>query len=411
MFVIQQGVRWSNMESIYEPNEDSYFFQKYVMKYARGDVLDMGTGSGIQATSALQVKSVRSVLATDVNKQAVKYVNDLIKKDGLKKIKVIHSDLFSNIPQNRKFDTIIFNPPYLPDDEMEPEGILKRATTGGKNGWESIEAFFGQALRYLKENGRIYLVFSSLTSKEKVEEIIKLHLLDFEVLGQKKIDFETLYVYSCHRSRLLETFEKYKITEVRALAKGKRGVVYYGKMKGREVAVKIMNPKSKAGDRIQMEINWLKRLNAHGIGPKLIAHNHDFFIMEFCRGLPIVEYIDSMPSDQPQTKSQIKKVLCDVFKQCYKMDELKVEKLEMHTPHKHIIVGNTVKMIDFERARHNPNPKNVTQFCQFVTSTNVFVALREKGFTVNRDRIRKLCQWYKSNANEKNLERIMKELK
>ena len=38
---------------IYEPREDSYLIQKYLENYAKVDlVLDMGTGSGIQAGPA-----------------------------------------------------------------------------------------------------------------------------------------------------------------------------------------------------------------------------------------------------------------------------------------------------------------------------------------------------------------------
>ena len=91
---------------IYEPSEDSYLLAKYVDKFSKGKVLDLGTGSGIQAETAL--KHTKEVLATDISKEAVKFV----KKKG---IKARISDLFSNI--NEKFDLIIFNPPYLPREK------------------------------------------------------------------------------------------------------------------------------------------------------------------------------------------------------------------------------------------------------------------------------------------------------
>ena len=61
---------------IYEPAEDSFLLQKYVKKYAKGKVLDMGTGSGIQAEAA------KDVLAVDVNPECVEYV----KKKGIRAI-------------------------------------------------------------------------------------------------------------------------------------------------------------------------------------------------------------------------------------------------------------------------------------------------------------------------------------
>ena len=95
---------------IYEPGEDSFLLAKYVEKFAKGNVLDIGTGSGVQAENAL--KFSKDVLAVDIDKKAVSYV----KKRGVK-AKV--SDLFSNV--KGKFDLIIFNPPYLPDEELEDE--------------------------------------------------------------------------------------------------------------------------------------------------------------------------------------------------------------------------------------------------------------------------------------------------
>ncbi|MBE0633024.1 methyltransferase, partial [Candidatus Bathyarchaeota archaeon] len=40
------------MGEVYKPGEDSYLLQRYVEKLVGGTVLDMGTGSGIQAVSA-----------------------------------------------------------------------------------------------------------------------------------------------------------------------------------------------------------------------------------------------------------------------------------------------------------------------------------------------------------------------
>src|SRR3989344_9287758 len=225
-------LRGRGMQNVYEPREDSYLLQKEVKKYAHGDVLDMGTGSGIQAITASESKKVKSVLAVDLNRHAVKYVSDLVKKEGLKKIKVLHSDLFSNI-QNKKFDTIIFNPPYLPEDEREPSDEMKRAISGGRHGWEVLSTFIDHAVSRLNNNGNILIVFSSLTNKEKVEEIVSSHLLDFKKLSQQNVGFETLYVYLITKSNLLQKFEKHGISDVKVLAKGHRGLVYKGNYKGK----------------------------------------------------------------------------------------------------------------------------------------------------------------------------------
>jgi release factor glutamine methyltransferase len=72
-------------------------------------VLDIGSGSGIQAETALNSKA-KSVLATDINPESIKLLRS-------KKINAINSNLFTKV--KGKFDLIIFNPPYLPLDKRE----------------------------------------------------------------------------------------------------------------------------------------------------------------------------------------------------------------------------------------------------------------------------------------------------
>jgi len=172
---------------IYEQSEDSELLAKYVEKYAKGKVLDIGTGSGIQAEAALRF--TKNVLAVDVDEESVNYV----KKKG---IKAKISDLFSNVWG--KFDLIIFNPPYLPDEKLEDEES-KKITTGGKHGYEILERFFAQVDNHLNENGKILIVFSSLTNKNKVNKIIKKNNFKFQLLESKKLFFEELYGYLVYK--------------------------------------------------------------------------------------------------------------------------------------------------------------------------------------------------------------------
>jgi len=164
---------------IYEPAEDSYLLQKYVKELVRGKVLDMGTGSGVQALTALE--NTKEVIAVDVNAEAV----DFVKKKG---VNGIVSDLFDSV--NGKFDWIIFNPPYLPEDQNEPEDS-KLATTGGKKGSEVLEKFLKEAKDYLKPGGKILVLVSSLTGDPEV--MFKDY--KYECLEKKKVFFEELVVY------------------------------------------------------------------------------------------------------------------------------------------------------------------------------------------------------------------------
>ena len=84
-------------ENVYEPREDSYFLAQYVKKHAKGKVLDVGTGGGIQAEAAAIRSQVKSVLAVDINPHALKFVDNINRKEysHFKKVKTRKSDLFS----------------------------------------------------------------------------------------------------------------------------------------------------------------------------------------------------------------------------------------------------------------------------------------------------------------------------
>lgn len=124
------------------PSIQSMFLLQYTGIEKGEDVLDLGTGTGIQAIFAAQ--KAHSILATDLGEQAVKNARFNIKWHKLQnKIQVVRGDLFEPVPKDRKFDVIINNIDYPFNKKTQ---FL----------WEVHERFFRQVKNYMKPQGRIY---------------------------------------------------------------------------------------------------------------------------------------------------------------------------------------------------------------------------------------------------------------
>jgi len=179
------------MNSIYQPLEDSRLLQDTLKEYLKKiptniKILDMGSGSGIQAQTCKDLK-FKNILTSDINPEAIKH----LKKE---KFKTILSNLFSKIPKTKKFDLIIFNPPYLPEDKREPSDS-RLQTTAGKKGYELIIKFLKQAKKHLTKNGKIILLFSSLSKPKIIISESKKQNYTIKKLNQTSLFFEKLFVY------------------------------------------------------------------------------------------------------------------------------------------------------------------------------------------------------------------------
>lgn len=140
-------------------------------------ILDIGTGSGaIALTIGLEAPSTK-ILAVDISDKAIEIAN--INKDKLEvsNVKIIKSDIFSNVTYSM-FDVIVSNPPYISNDEI-------RYVSTDTLLHEPIEALFAkndglyfyyeisrQAKDYLNQGG--YLAFEiGFKQADAVIEILK----------------------------------------------------------------------------------------------------------------------------------------------------------------------------------------------------------------------------------------------
>ncbi|MEM1539042.1 MAG: class I SAM-dependent methyltransferase [Candidatus Bathyarchaeia archaeon] len=159
---------WSN---VYEPAEDSFLFAENLTLEKDEVVLDMGTGCGILGIVAAHKASI--VIAVDINPHAVRCAKENARLNGVAdKIFLVQGDLFAPVKVVKIFDLILFNAPYLPTDLSEGQSWIERAWAGGVNGRTVLDRFLDNFSAYLKDNGRVLLMQSTLADVDKTLKIL-----------------------------------------------------------------------------------------------------------------------------------------------------------------------------------------------------------------------------------------------
>ena len=142
----------------YETEEVLHACLPFINKNSR--VLDLCCGSGYLGLS-IKHKTNADVVLSDMDDEAILQTQENAQLNNLH-VQVIKSDLFDNI--QGKFDLIVSNPPYIPDDHVLDESVVKHepkiALFGGKDGNDFYKKIIAQAPNFLTPQGVLVLEIS-----------------------------------------------------------------------------------------------------------------------------------------------------------------------------------------------------------------------------------------------------------
>ncbi|MBB6645182.1 HemK2/MTQ2 family protein methyltransferase [Halobellus ruber] len=187
---------------VYEPAEDSGLLASAIEKRGHGRLLEVGTGSGWVAERAAATDGVTEVVASDRSPHACRAAQDRTGADGGPAFAVVRADLVAAFTHDA-FDTVAFNPPYLPTDpENEWDDWMERALSGGESGRELIEPFLESVPRVLRPDGIVLLLVSSLAGYDAVLDYATDRGFDIDdgAVVEESYPFETLSVVALRPS-------------------------------------------------------------------------------------------------------------------------------------------------------------------------------------------------------------------
>jgi release factor glutamine methyltransferase len=171
-------------ERPYGYSEDSRLLGKFLSTVeGTGCFLEIGVGGGRNLLMLEQLQKFDTIVGTDLIRLSS------IRGKLPRTLELVIADKASCF-RSGCFDIVAFNPPYLPS-----EGILDRATDGGRGGVEVPLQFLESAISVLKKEGKIIMVLSSDDSIEDVKTFCENHHLLFTKVAETALFFETLFLF------------------------------------------------------------------------------------------------------------------------------------------------------------------------------------------------------------------------
>jgi methylase of polypeptide subunit release factors len=242
-------IQLSSVEEVYQPSHDSFLFLDYldteefavkmrgtlsILSESRKEkilsVLDCGSGTGIlgfcllyKLLSLSQISNIELITLTfiDINPTAIELtkltvknnmdlLNSAFPSSQIKKPKIEFkyyiSNLFKNIPAETKYDLIVFNPPYLPNDpeliNNSTRKIIDDSWDGGDDsGNKVLLDFFSELKPRIYNSTPIFFISSSRADLSDLQKQLQLNGYDVLLLQSCHYFFEDIILFEAKIKR------------------------------------------------------------------------------------------------------------------------------------------------------------------------------------------------------------------
>ena len=163
----------------YLASEDSALLRSVAARYSGASFLEIGAGNA----GTLEAAAERFRIAAGT---------DLVAPGTAGWRRAGASFVLSDLARcftDGSFDLVAFNPPYVPSEAVEDP-----ATDAGEGGSVPL-SFLAEALRVVREGGRVLMLLSSDSPLERFEEACRRSGFGMKPVAKRRLFYETLTVY------------------------------------------------------------------------------------------------------------------------------------------------------------------------------------------------------------------------
>lgn len=171
---------------MYTPSDDTFLLADCIRQYYGGRALEIGVGSGLLLN--ILEKNFTYVAGSDIDLQALQHCKQ--QKTTSANVLLVCCDAGSAFGIG-KFDLIVCNPPYLPNDD---NNTRDPAVHGGPTGIEITVHFINSAMPLLAGDGKMLIVVSSFTNSSALDKVIVENKMHKKILKKKRLFYETLSI-------------------------------------------------------------------------------------------------------------------------------------------------------------------------------------------------------------------------
>jgi release factor glutamine methyltransferase len=136
-------------------------------------VLDLGTGSGAVALAIARERPLCELVATDLSDEALAVARENARRQKVPNIEFICGNWLEPV-QDRRFDMIVSNPPYVADDDPHFDGLRhepRLALAAGREGLDAFRVISAQAVDVLNTPG-IILIEHGESQQDAIADIL-----------------------------------------------------------------------------------------------------------------------------------------------------------------------------------------------------------------------------------------------